>query len=789
MEIEFTEFQTKVCGQLFFATEKEKNDIYQSDVRKNYELTLPMLYIISVCEEAKNPGFIDIGANIGTFTIPVAKAGFQTLAIEALPRNFTLLSQAIYKNALRNVIAVHAAVSDSTGVLGITGESAWARIDKYSNNGIEVPACTLDTLTQIYDFCAATIIKMDVEGAEMAVLAGMERMLAMNPDVEFIFESNAYTCALFEYSFVKLKLFFENKGYNLYCFNKDSLSPCTALSFQESITQDYLATKKELVSCERFTIRSQTTEELINTMLAHCEHSIVHSAYFVQSIKNVPDEIRQDERIKLKLDEFMANTSQEWQNLNHFFQKVAWDFFSEEKMMNENPLEKWSINYIGYLTAPAGLGAGARRYLNALWHQGCRNINCVDVTYTTGHKQSESLTHFTLGEMKPANMNIWHINAYDLPRVMSSVGEKYYENTFNIGVWAWETQELPEEWFDRFNLLNEIWALSNFTANAIARYTKLPVLTMPYIVNHLQIQSDRRQFGLSNDEYIFLFNFDYESVQYRKNPLAVIEAFSLAFREEDSVRLVIKTSNHHLPQHQSILEQLNKATSHLRITFINEILSTALQSKLIGSCDCYISLHRAEGFGLGMAEAMALGKLVIATGWSGNLDFMNVTNSLLVRYELKTLDTDISLYKAGTVWAEPDIAHAASFMREAWARPENFNCLKEKAAKDIKAYLNTEVIGKKLVERLHLISQGLVNSDIMTQSIIEEKNIDSEPFRIGLISPALSVRENKWILLKITKQAWHFVVRITPKKFHPLLFRVVNKTLAAKPIKMLKSSG
>lgn len=407
---------------------------------------------------------------------------------------------------------------------------------------------------------------------------------------------------------------------------------------------------------------------------------------------------------------------------------------------------KQRINYIGYLTAPIGLGAGARNYLTALWDQGWHTINCVDATFTTGHKQTESLPHYALSSMKPADINIIHINAYDLPNVIEQLGEHYFKNSYNIGVWAWETEELPKDWHDRFDRLNEIWALSSFVTNCMAKFTVCPVLTIPYIIPTIKDHPNRQAFGLNTDDFIFLFNFDYESVQYRKNPQAAIEAFRLAFANANNrARLIIKTANHQY--HSDVVSQLEYAAQGMPVTFINEILSTDKQHELIASCDAYISLHRAEGLGLGMAEAMSLGKPVIATGWSGNTDFMNITNSLLVNYELQPTKTPVSIYPLNTRWAEANVEHAATIMHNLYHYPEKYQALSEQAKKDIDSTMSTKVIGKIISDRLTLIHEKILQKKILRKP-----------------SPILSS----------AKDTWRFLLKITPQRSHNQLRRLAN---------------
>lgn len=208
---------------------------------------------------------------------------------------------------------MHAAATEKAGVVTMVGDSAWALINQ-QGNGIEVPALTIDALTETYDFVDACVIKIDVEGAEMSVLRGMEALFKNNSDVDIIFESNAYTCALFGYSVKRLKCFFENLGYQLYCFNNNTLSPHSSEGFQEIVTLDYLATKKNLAGLGKFIVKALSTEEIIDNMLHHLQHSVYHCAYFAVTIDKAPENIKQNARVQSTLTELMANTTPEWRS-------------------------------------------------------------------------------------------------------------------------------------------------------------------------------------------------------------------------------------------------------------------------------------------------------------------------------------------------------------------------------------------------------------------------------------------------------------------------------------------
>ena len=186
--------------------------------------------------------------------------------------------------------------------------------------------------------------------------------------------------------------------------------------------------------------------------------------------------------------------------------------------------------------------------------------------------------------------------------------------------------------------VDEIWVATRFVQGSFRRVTTRPVHVVPAIVPDLQGSGKpRRDFGLSEDEVVFLFSFDVNSAVARKNPGAVVEAFARAFPSPSDCRsrLVVKVLN--LDLHPDVARWLRPAVASVNGVLIEDDLGHAELIDLFCCADAYISLHRSEGFGFGIAEAMALGKPVIATAYSGNLDFATAANSCQVSYRLREI--------------------------------------------------------------------------------------------------------------------------------------------------------
>jgi glycosyltransferase involved in cell wall biosynthesis len=183
--------------------------------------------------------------------------------------------------------------------------------------------------------------------------------------------------------------------------------------------------------------------------------------------------------------------------------------------------------------------------------------------------------------------------------------------------------------------------------------------------------------------FCFLFVFDYRSVFRRKNPLAAVRAFSAAFAPGEGASLVVKSvAGDDFPAEREALR--TAAAERPDVHLIEDTVSAEAKNAMIAGCDCYLSLHRSEGLGLTMAEAMYFGRPVIATGYSGNLDFMTEENSFQVRYEMAPIGADTEPYPADGEWAEPDPVHAAELMRRVFEDPPQATARARQAAADIR---------------------------------------------------------------------------------------------------------
>jgi glycosyltransferase involved in cell wall biosynthesis len=299
------------------------------------------------------------------------------------------------------------------------------------------------------------------------------------------------------------------------------------------------------------------------------------------------------------------------------------------------------------------------------------------------------------------------VNADELPDFVERLGEEYFEGP-RIGIWGWETNSIPPRWRRAFSLVDELWVYSQFMADNIGAVAPVPVVPLPPPVEPPAEPVEPLRLGVP-DGYLFLFVFDYLSTVQRKNPVGLIEAFKLAFAPGEGPQLLIKTINAPL---RPLAEEEVLWAAHGRpdIHVVDRSLSGLELSGLMAACDCYASLHRAEGFGLTMAEAMAIGKPVIATGYSGNIDFMNGENSYLIDYTVGRVGPDCEIYPPEGEWANPSIEHAAELMLRARNEPDEAKAKGERASADISRVLSPTATGQKMRERLEQLA-GLTRPD------------------------------------------------------------------------------
>lgn len=361
------------------------------------------------------------------------------------------------------------------------------------------------------------------------------------------------------------------------------------------------------------------------------------------------------------------------------------------------------VNLIAYIRAEMGLGVVARGMAAALEAAGIPfniiNIESGNYSQHTDHSWAhKEVSH------SDYDTTIVFMNPDQSLHLRTQVPATLLGDRYVVGQWYWELPELPDEWVKEFEFVDEVWAASQFIGDAVSRKTSRPVVRMPPVVQLIHDRSlSRAQLGLPEDRYLFLAMFDTNSVLQRKNPLGVLRAFKSAFEGSDSsAALVMKFNNpdYREPLLQSVREEMAGMEN---VILIDRIMDRAEVTSLIKACDCFVSLHRSEGFGLGPAEAMSLAKPAIITYWSGNVDYMTPDNSIAVDYKLVKLGQDYGPYKAHQSWAEPDLDQAAHWMKNLASDPSLGLRLGHAAQQTIAAMFSPEVVGTQIRDRLEQI--------------------------------------------------------------------------------------
>ncbi len=371
---------------------------------------------------------------------------------------------------------------------------------------------------------------------------------------------------------------------------------------------------------------------------------------------------------------------------------------------------EFGVNLIGFAKGDFGIAEHLRLVTHAVK---TTKINfCVNDSHESApHTLTNNELNAYISKNNPFKINLFCYNSVSIYSYMKSVkGKIALKKHYNIGYGYWELSKYPSKWTEYNKYLNEIWAPSKFIKEVIEAGTDVPVYYMPIPVDFpTPVGYSRKQFNIPEGSFMFLFTFDMRSYTSRKNPQSVIMAFTKAFPldKNDSVSLVIKVNRIQDNEEHNLKVDLLRQQMAFdpRILIVDENLDRSSILGLISVCDSYISLHRAEGFGLGMAEAMKMGKLVIGTNYSGNTDFMNKDNSCLVSYELVEVGKEeYPLVEDGAMWADPNIEDAVAFMKKAYQDPIFTKKIGQAAKLYIDTYHNFKVIGENYEKRINEVN-------------------------------------------------------------------------------------
>ena len=315
------------------------------------------------------------------------------------------------------------------------------------------------------------------------------------------------------------------------------------------------------------------------------------------------------------------------------------------------------VTIVGFHGAVHGLGEGARMLARGFADAGMP-VRVVDLSAEVGFPIDLPAV-FPAPTAEERGVVISHINPPELLRWARDTGGRPLESRRHIGYWAWELEDVPADWAPAFDLVDEVWTPSIFAAEAIRKIApaRVKVSPAPYpLYLNPRPAPERGRFQLPDDKVVVLMAFDLRSTAQRKNPYGALRAF-LTAKAEKSL-LVCKVVGADLyPETFQALRDAVAADPTIRL--MTENLSAEDMARLTASSDIVLSLHRSEGYGLLLAEAIWLGKPTLATGWSSNVEFMDPASSQLVDYTLIAVEGDGAIYRAGR-WAEADVQDAAA---------------------------------------------------------------------------------------------------------------------------------
>lgn len=371
------------------------------------------------------------------------------------------------------------------------------------------------------------------------------------------------------------------------------------------------------------------------------------------------------------------------------------------------------LDVVGFFTAEHGVGEAARVLVSTLESA---DVAVTTINYTD--TQSRMSHTYVTDDVSRNKVVLVSMNAEQLTHSPHCLGAHFYDDRYVIGQWFWELEQAPQWYEPAWPMVNEMWApthfIENMLRNSAPKNVTISYVPLPVIRPSIDASLTREHFGL-DDRYTFLFAFDFMSVMKRKNPVGLIDAFTRAFAPGSGARLVIKAING--DKRPVEREQLMAtAARHPDVTVIDTYFTRIETSSLMNLADCYVSLHRSEGLGLTISEAMSHGKPVIATGYSGNTDFMDETNSYLVPWTRVPVGDHAEGYSPDATWAEPKRDEAAKFMRYVFENQDEAARIGQKAQEDILNRFSEAASGAIMKNRLSEIWNHLMTSSASPQS-------------------------------------------------------------------------
>ena len=368
------------------------------------------------------------------------------------------------------------------------------------------------------------------------------------------------------------------------------------------------------------------------------------------------------------------------------------------------------VKVLGHPYANIGRGYDARLTFKAIKKVGVKTALYDIYKYATPNEEQKlDLSKFVV-QNPDAPIQVFTLNGDEVKLCFDFMGNAVKKDSYKVVYPQWELEKYPKEWAESLELFDEIWAPSKFVQKALQKSVSKEVYYLPLTIGEklLPYTYGRRYFELPESDFLFLLAFDFTSFLSRKNPWDVIEAFKrfIKGKEYTNAKLVLKLNNSiHKPE---LVTKLHEEIASIKdyVIIIDAIMSDIETKSLIRNCDCYLSLHRSEGWGRSQAEAMLMKIPVIATDYSGNEEFMNAGNSFPVKYKLIPLKENEYPFWENQVWAQPDIDHAVTQMETVFYGRYDSKLL-DNAFKTIVEMYSIRETGFRFLERILAIKEKI----------------------------------------------------------------------------------